>query len=192
LASYGPRLWRSAMAASTHAAETSAIVARARPLRLRESFAGIAAVSRLGKFTPDVAPSEREVLYRQLDEASFHERTAPSRRHRRARGDRTPASPRTPSSHAVLSPGEFGNVAVAREREIQEELEESNRQRAARYVAEDKWEEATTPVWFPVERNKRLWDVLILFVLLYSILIEPFRIGFGADAEGASCASRAG
>ena len=35
-----------------------------------------------------------------------------------------------------------------------------------------------------MQQNKRVWDNLILVVLLYSIVMEPFRIGLGTEATG--------
>jgi len=52
------------------------------------------------------------------------------------------------------------------------------------YVPDDKWEEATTTVWFPVAPRKRMWDNWMLVVLVYSIIVEPYRIAFNAPASG--------
>ena len=61
------------------------------------------------------------------------------------------------------------------EEEEMKRVEEENRVWASTFVVADKWEEANTDIWFPVGPKKRLWDVLILNVLLYSICVEPFR-----------------
>ena len=72
--------------------------------------------------------------------------------------------------------------SILLEDHLRASLEDENRRRAARYVADDKWEEANTTVWFPCQRHKRAWDYLILVVLLYSIVMEPFRIGLAVEA----------
>ena len=62
--------------------------------------------------------------------------------------------------------------------------EEERRRWKEMYVADDKWEEATTTVWFPVGPRKRLWDYWMLMVLIYSIIVEPYRIAFNSKVEG--------
>ena len=74
--------------------------------------------------------------------------------------------------------------SVLLERQMKEVIDEENRRRAATYVAHDKWDEATTSVWFPCERKKQIWDSLILVVLLYTIWVEPFRIGTNTPSTG--------
>lgn len=62
--------------------------------------------------------------------------------------------------------------------------EEEQRRRAHMFVQDDKWEEATTTVFFPVAPGKYLWDYMMLVALVHSIIVEPYRISFDIDAEG--------
>ena len=51
----------------------------------------------------------------------------------------------------------------------------------ATYVAEDKWDEPgphhRLGVWFPGMPAKKLWDLLVLWLIVYSCVVVPFRIG---------------
>ena len=51
-------------------------------------------------------------------------------------------------------------------------------------MPEDEWQTAPTNVFFPCQPWKENWDVLILFLILYSAVIVPFRICFDAEASG--------
>ena len=147
-----------------------------RPRRRQTTWIGVQALSRLGRFTDPYAgtlPPSKQALadamaYQPLDQQPQGERRA--------------------SIQASLAPAPYRRhktrKAMASEEEVKAEVEEENRQKAARYIADDKWEEATTSVWFPVGPRKRLWDMLMLFMLLYSIIVEPFRISFNMNAEG--------
>ena len=46
------------------------------------------------------------------------------------------------------------------------------------------WEFARTTVFFPVAWWKEQWDTLVMFLILYSAVMVPFRICFASEAEG--------
>lgn len=134
---------------------------------LKQALTGVAALSRLGAFHQDLGGRRDSFSYRRMrngaevsPEGSFASRTSPEAKRRKSR-------------HTLVV-----------EESLRLQLEEENRKRAARYVEDDKWEEANTTVWFPCQHNKRAWDGLILVVLLYSVVVEPFRIGLSVSAEG--------
>ena len=127
-----------------------------RPRRLQRTLQGIAAVSRLGSFVDPYAG--------QASSSKPSQAVSSSRPYMKLRS-RSRGNPLD-------------------ERAIQVEIEEKNRLKASKFVSADKWEEATTVVWFPPAPGKRLWDMLVLLVLLYSIVVEPFRIGFNHNATG--------
>ena len=51
-------------------------------------------------------------------------------------------------------------------------------------MPEDEWQTAPTNVFFPCQPWKENWDVLILFLILYSAVIVPYRICFADSAVG--------
>jgi hypothetical protein len=71
-----------------------------------------------------------------------------------------------------------------REDDALRHVAETERRRAHMYVGDDKWADSNTTVWFPVAQHKRLWDYVMLFVLVYSIVVEPYRMAFDAPAHG--------
>ena len=90
----------------------------------------------------------------------------------------------TPSqSSQVLGKATSKPAIIADERSVQD-LDRELRLYAATYVAEDQWYECEKRVWFPVGPRKRVWDMIILLVLMYSIVMEPVRIGLNLDATG--------
>ena len=133
-----------------------------RPHRMQSSFIGIAALSHLGNGANgggdgDGGGSGQSIIsYAQLDAPDDSRSSSNSSSRKQVRRTRT------------------GRVALSSESEVRAEIEEQNRIKASKFVAADKWEEATTSVWFPVGRRKAAWDVLVLFVLLYSIASSPF------------------
>ena len=126
------------------------------PRHLQRGFLGIAALARLGRFT-------EETHRRRADGSKYVplvDIDAEGPRRRRRGG------------------------SLKEESQVKKELEEERRQWYQRYVEDDKWDEANTTVWFPLQAKKRVWDVLILFVLMYSIVIEPYRLGLTEPATG--------
>ena len=51
-------------------------------------------------------------------------------------------------------------------------------------LAEHNWEAAENRVFFPVGFYKGKWDTIILFLILYSAVMVPFRSCFHANPEG--------
>ncbi len=52
-------------------------------------------------------------------------------------------------------------------------------------IPEDQWNQVKTSVLFPCGPLKEKWDVVVLFLILYSAVVVPFRICYEAEAEGA-------
>ena len=51
-------------------------------------------------------------------------------------------------------------------------------------VPEHAWETVRSGVFFPVAPLKKAWDLVVMLLIVYSVVMVPFRVGFEAQAEG--------
>jgi hypothetical protein len=52
-------------------------------------------------------------------------------------------------------------------------------------ISEDQWMRVERGILFPVGFRKQLWDTYIMFLIVFSCVDVPFRVGLNAPAEGA-------
>ena len=57
-------------------------------------------------------------------------------------------------------------------------------QNVPKRVAEHAWETVENRIFFPVGFYKSRWDLVVLFLIIYSAVMVPYRSCFHADPEG--------
>ena len=58
------------------------------------------------------------------------------------------------------------------------------RKTASLGIPEHAWETVRTGIFFPVGPRKKAWDAVVMLLILYSVVMVPYRVGFEAQAEG--------
>lgn len=51
-------------------------------------------------------------------------------------------------------------------------------------VPEHAWQSVTSGVFFPIGPLKQRWDALMMFLILYTVVVVPYRVGFDDPAVG--------
>lgn len=58
------------------------------------------------------------------------------------------------------------------------------KKRADGGIPEYAWDRVKTGIFFPVAPTKKTWDAIVMALILYSVVMVPYRVCFDAGAEG--------
>ena len=58
------------------------------------------------------------------------------------------------------------------------------KKRAEPGIPEHAWESVESGIFFPVAPMKKLWDSLVMVLIIYSVIMVPYRVCFEVEAVG--------
>jgi hypothetical protein len=104
---------------------------------------------------------------------------------------KAPGSPGSPSRRGSIQPKFLKNATI---QGLEKEASRGLRQKTVQLMREhpkqvpvDQWEhwmDTAQGVWFPPQTGMVVWDLLLLFCILYACVTVPFRMGMDFPAEG--------